>query len=293
MHTENSIVYLNGEYLPIDQAHISVLDRGFLFGDGVYEVIPVFADKPFRLHKHLLRLDSSLNGIRLPLPLTHKEWKEILTTLIKKNGVDECSIYLQITRGATSKRDHALPENASPTVFAMCSPMPAPVAPHAQKGACAITLEDNRWHACNVKAITLLANILLRQKAVDKGCAEAILLRDGVVTEGAASNLFAVINGKLVTPPKSNHVLPGITRDLVIELAHANDLTCDERTITATELRRASEIWVTSSTREILPIIKLDEQIVGNGKPGPLWLTMQTLYQRYKQTLSQNSGSNR
>ncbi len=282
-------VYLNGQYLPIDQAHVSVLDRGFLFGDGVYEVIPVFADKPFRLHEHLLRLDDSLSGIRLPSPFGHREWKAIFSSLIEKNGGGNLSIYLQVTRGASEKRDHALPEKPQPTVFAMCAPMPLSAPPEEQKGACAITLEDNRWHACNVKAITLLANILLRQKAVDKGCAEAILLRNGMVTEGAASNLFAVIDGKLVTPPKSNHVLPGITRDLIIELANANGLPCEERFISKFELQQASEIWVTSSTREILPIIKLDEQVVGDGTPGALWLKMQTLYQNYKQLLKQKS----
>lgn len=289
MSHNQKTVYLNGQYLPIEQAQISVLDRGFLFGDGVYEVIPVFASKPFRLHEHLLRLDDSLNGIRLSSPFDHKEWKEIFSALIEKNGGGNLSIYLQVTRGASDKRDHSLPENPRPTVFAMCAPMPASKPPEEQEGACAITLEDNRWHACNVKAITLLANILLRQKAVDKGCAEAILLRNGIVTEGAASNLFAVINDKLVTPPKSNHVLPGITRDLIIELANANGLPCEERTISEAELQQASEIWVTSSTREILPIIKLNEQIVGEGKPGALWLKMQTLYQNYKQLLKQRS----
>ncbi|RLA19753.1 MAG: D-amino acid aminotransferase [Gammaproteobacteria bacterium] len=285
-HNEQT-VYLNGQYLPINQAQVSVLDRGFLFGDGVYEVIPVFANKPFRLHEHLLRLDDSLNGIRLASPFDHKGWKALFTSLIEKSGGGNLSIYLQVTRGVTDKRDHALPKEPQPTVFVMCSPMPASAPPEEQKGACAITLEDNRWHACNVKAITLLANILLRQKAVDKGCAEAILLRDGMVTEGAASNLFAVIDSKLVTPPKSNHVLPGITRDLIIELANANGLPCEERTISAVELRQASEVWVTSSTREILPIIKLDEQQIGTGKPGPLWLKMQMLYQNYKQLLKQ------
>jgi D-alanine transaminase len=280
-------VYLNGRYLPVNQAQVSVLDRGFLFGDGVYEVIPVFSDKPFRLHEHLLRLDDSLNGIRLPSPFNHKEWKEIFSSLVEQNGGGNLSIYLQVTRGASDKRDHSLPEKPRPTVFAMCAPMPLSIPPEEQNGACAITLEDNRWHACNVKAITLLANILLRQKAVDKGCAEAILLRNGIVTEGAASNLFAVISNKLVTPPKSNHVLPGITRDLIIELANANYLPCEERLITEAELHQASEIWVTSSTREILPIIKLDEHIIGEGKPGPLWLKMQTLYQNYKQLLKQ------
>jgi D-alanine transaminase len=285
----NQTVYLNGDFLPIEEAKISVLDRGFLFGDGVYEVIPVFANKPFRLHEHLLRLDNSLKGIRLNSPFSHREWKAMFASLIEKSGGGDLSIYLQVTRGATPKRDHTLPKVAKPTIFAMCNPMPLSEPPEAQKGACAITLEDNRWHACNVKAITLLANILLRQKAVDKGCAEAILLRNGMVTEGAASNLFAVIDNQLITPPKSNHVLPGITRDLIIELANANGLPCEERAISAEALRQASEIWVTSSTREILPIIKLDEQQIGTGKPGTLWLKMQTLYQNYKQLLRQPS----
>ncbi len=284
----NQTVYLNGDFLPIDEAKISVLDRGFLFGDGVYEVIPVFANKPFRLHEHLLRLDDSLKGIRLESPFNHREWKAIFSSLIEKSSDADLSIYLQVTRGATPKRDHSLPKAPKPTIFAMCNPMPLSAPPEEQKGACAITLEDNRWHACNVKAITLLANILLRQKAVDKGCAEAILLRNGMVTEGAASNLFAVIDNQLVTPPKSNHVLPGITRDLIIELANANGLPCEERAISAEELQQADEIWVTSSTREILPIIKLDNTQIGSGIPGPIWLKMQTLYQNYKQLLRQS-----
>lgn len=278
------IVYLNGDWLPLSDAHVSVLDRGFLFGDGVYEVIPAFAGKLFRLHEHLLRLDNSLNGIRLEPPLGHREWKKILMELIEKNGASDLSLYLQITRGYSPKRDHAMPLAPVPTIFAMATPM-APQPTEDQPGSCAITLEDNRWHACNVKAITLLANILLRQKAVDKDCAEAILIRNGIVTEGAASNLFAVIDGQLVTPPKSNHVLPGITRDLILELAAANGIEHKERNISETELRSSEEIWMTSSTREILPIIRLDDEAIGTGRPGPVWKKMQSIYQNYKNSL--------
>lgn len=280
---EDSIVYLNGEFLPLSQAKVSVMDRGFLFGDGVYEVIPVYGGKPFRLAEHLDRLKNSLGDIRMESPLSDDQWSAIFAQLI--SGGEDQSIYLQVTRGVGPKRDHAFPKEPVPTVFAFCTP----IAPIPSQGVCAITLDDIRWKWCHVKAITLLANVLLRQEAVDRGCAEAILIRDDFACEGAASNLFIVIEGVLVTPPKGQDILPGITRDLIVELAHENKIPCVERKISLEELQNAEEVWLTSSTREILPVIELDGRKVRDGKPGSLWARMISLYQAYKQTLREQS----
>jgi D-alanine transaminase len=275
------IVYLNGEFLPLSQAKVSVLDRGFLFGDGVYEVIPVYGGKPLRLAEHLQRLGNSLDGIRLEAPLSAEEWEAVFMRLI--DGAEDQSIYLQVTRGVGPRRDHAFPKGVAPTVFAICTP----IAPIPATGVKAITVPDIRWQWCHIKAITLLANVLQRQQAVDEGCAEAILVRDGYALEGAASNLFAVVDGVLLTPPKGNDILPGITRDLVVEIALGNAIAFEERKITLEELSRAEEVWVTSSTREVLPIVELDGRMVGNGKPGPLWARMNALYQQRKEQLRQ------
>jgi len=279
MAQAEQIVYLNGAFLPLDQAKVSVLDRGFLFGDGVYEVIPVYGGRPLRLAEHLERLGNSLAGIRMEQPLTDAQWESLFERLI--HGGEDQSIYLQVTRGVSPKRDHAFPKGVAPTVFAMCTR----IAPIPASGVKAITVADIRWQWCHIKAITLLANVLQRQQAVDEGCAEAILVRDGYAIEGAASNLFAWVDGVLLTPPKGHDILPGITRDLVVELAQANDIPLEERKISLEELNRADEVWVTSSTREVLPIIELDGKTVGTGVPGPLWVRMNALYQQRKELL--------
>ncbi|MEY4210029.1 MAG: hypothetical protein RLZ92_408 [Pseudomonadota bacterium] len=275
-------VYLNGEYLPLSEAKVSVLDRGFLFGDGVYEVIPAYAGRLFRLEDHIVRLNNSLAGIRLPLSYSVAEWQAIFQPMLDSSK--DQYIYLQITRGYAAKRDHGFPEQILPTVFAMCSE----IKPFAGRvnGIKAVTLDDTRWQMCNIKAITLLANILLRQEALDTDCAEALLVKDGYVTEGAASNLFAVINGVLVTPAKNHEILPGITRDVILELAAANHVAYREDVISLEQLKAASEVWVTSSTREIVPVIELDGVAVGEGKPGPVWHTVDNLLQTYKKSLS-------
>jgi len=283
MSDNNQIVYLNGEYLPLNQAKVSVLDRGFLFGDGVYEVIPVYGGRPLRLEEHLTRLENSLSGIRMQPPLAWDDWKSILNKLIV--GTEDQSIYLQVTRGVAPKRDHAFPKTpVAPTVFAMCTP----TAPIPASGVSAITMDDIRWKWCHIKAITLLANILLRQMAVDEDCAEAILIKDGYAIEGAASNLFVVLNGTIITPPKTNDILPGITRDLVVEIARENTLPLEERAIRSEELHQAEEVWVTSATREILPIVQLDGKFVGDGRPGAVWNRMNALYQHHKTLLRSN-----
>ena len=279
MTVSDPLVYLNGEYLPLSQAKVPVLDRGFLFGDGVYEVIPVYGGKAFRLEEHLRRLEQSLSGIEMSDPLSSAAWAAIFDRLII--GPEDQQIYLQITRGVAPKRDHAIPAGIAPTVFVMC----APIAPIPLAGIKAITVTDIRWDRCNIKAITLLANVLLRQEAVEKGASEAILVREGSVLEGAASNILIVKNGVIITPPKGDTILPGITRDLVLELAKNQGLPTEERHISLGELRDADEIWMTSSTREILAVIELDGEPISGGAPGPLWKTLQTAYQDYKQTL--------
>ena len=277
---KSNIVYLNDKFLPIDEAKIPVLDRGFIFGDGVYEVIPVYTGRLFRLEHHLDRLGRSLEGIKLDNPLVNDEWQEILEELVKRNGGGDQSVYLQITRGV-AKRDHAFPENVEPTIFAMSNPM-GEVDPELRNGVSCVTVEDFRWKMCHIKSIALLPNILLRQQAIDQGAIEAIMLRDGNVTEGAATNVFISKGNTIFTPPKSNLLLPGITRDLVVELCHEHNISCEERDISESELRSADEIWLSSSTKEVIPVTQLDGLPVGEGKPGPLWQKVLELYQEYK-----------
>jgi len=280
----NDSVYLNGEFLPLSEAKVSVLDRGFIFGDGVYEVIPCYGRLPFRLAEHLTRLQHSLDAIKLSNPLTTAEWEKLLLQLIEHCDADDQSLYLQVTRG-TASRNHGFPANTPPTVFAMSNPLKAPAPALLKQGASAITLDDIRWRYCHIKAISLLPNVLLRQQALEADADEAILLRDGEATEGAASNLFIVKNSTLITPPKDNRLLPGITRDLVVELARAAHIPCLEQNIPEAALRSADEIWLTSSTKEILPVTRLNNIAVGSGTPGAVWQQMHQRYQQYKQHL--------
>jgi len=278
----DSKVYLNGRFLPRDEACVPVMDRGFLFGDSVYEVIPVYGGHLFRLEHHLSRLDSSLAAIRMANPLSHEAWRGVLRELVGQRPGEDQSVYLQVTRGPADKRDHAIPDVVTPTVFAMTTAL-APIDPAvASEGIAAITLDDLRWQRCDIKATTLLANVLARQLAKEQGAIEAILLRDGLALEGAASNLFVFASGRLVTPPKGPLLLPGITRDLVIELAQANHIPLSEMDVHASVLASADEIWLTSSTREVMPVTRLDGRPVGGGRPGPVWRRMNELYQAYK-----------
>jgi len=279
-----STVYLNGDFLPEEDACVSVLDRGFIFGDGVYEVIPAYGRRPFRLQGHLERLQNSLDGVRINNPHSADEWQYLIQKIIEANEGEDQSVYLQITRGI-AKRDHAFPSDAKPTVLIMSNPLSGANAELQKSGVAAITTEDIRWIYCHIKAIGLLPNVLLRQKAIDAQSAEAILIRDGLATEGAASNLFIVHDGIIRTPPKGPLLLPGITRDLVIELAAENHIPYEEANILEADLTRAEEIWLTSSTKEVLAVTQLDGQPVGTGKPGPMWERMYGLYQQYKQRL--------
>ena len=274
-------VYLNGKFMPSESARISVFDRGFVFGDGVYEVIPVYGGRPFRLSHHLQRLDASLTAVSIPNPMTPLEWEDIFRELAEERGSADQSIYLEVTRGV-APRDHAFPAGIAATVFAYAQPLSYPDPEHIEAGVHAITVPDIRWTRCDIKAIALLANVLMRQKAVENGCAEAILIRDDRVTEGAASNIFIVAGGVLSTPGKGLYILPGITRDLVIELAHRNNIPCVEKEIHKPQLFSADEVWLTSSTKEILPIVRIDDRSIGSGRPGPMHSRLHALYQDYK-----------
>ena len=283
------MIYLNGEFMPIEQARIPVLDRGFIFGDGVYEVIPVYSRHPFRLAEHLRRLQDSLNSIKLVNPHDDPIWMRLIRRLVELNEPEDQSVYMQITRGP-AKRDHAFPANITPTVFLMSNPLTTPPQQQVSEGVCAITTVDNRWLRCDIKAIALLPNVLLRQEAVEAGCVEAVLLRDGFMTEGAASNIFVLRNGVMLAPPKDHLMLPGITYDVVLELAQANGIRHEVRRISEAELRSAQEIWLTSSTKEVLAITRLDDARVGDGKPGPMFARMYALYQEYKNRVMRTPG---
>lgn len=280
----SQLIYLNGEYLPLSEARVSVLDRGFIFGDGVYEVIPAYGGKVLRFEHHMQRLNDSLDAVRIRNPLANEKWLEIINKLINDTGSADQSIYLHITRGVAA-RDHSFPKNSEPTVFVMSNILHTVDPEILKKGISAITLDDIRWQYCNIKAIALLPNILLRQQAVDKDAMEAILIRDGEVTEGAASNAFIVNQGMIKTPPKGKRLLPGITRDLVVELAISHNMAIEEANISEKEFLNADEIWLTSSTKEILPVTRLNDKTIGSGKPGPVWQDMYQKYQDYKETL--------
>jgi len=286
MSASNSdLVYLNGEYKPKNEASVSILDRGFLLGDSIYEVIPVYFGKPFRLEEHLIRLENSLQAIRLKNPLSAEEWQQAIRKITRQFDVNHQSIYLQVTRGVSMTRDHIFPEDCVPTVLIMSTPVDQSKHLELKGGITAITVDDIRWKLCRVKATTLLANVLARQQAIEENAMEAILIRDGYALEGAATNLFIVKNSIITTPPKGDELLPGITRDLILELAQANNIKFEEKSISLDQLRSADEIWLSSSVRELVAVIELDKEIINNGEPGPLWQKMSSLFDSYKQNL--------
>jgi D-alanine transaminase len=279
---KSSVVFLNGKLMPVEEARVPVLDRGFIFGDGVYELVPVYSRVPFRVDEHLARLERSLAAVRIRNPYSRAEWRDIVLQLVAKQPFEDQGVYFQVTRGV-AKRDHAFPKDAAPTVFMMSNPLVCPPKELVDKGAAAVTAVDDRWHHCDIKSISLIGNCLLRQVSVDAGAVETILFRDKVLTEASASNVFVVKGGVVLSPPKSNLILPGITYDVVAELAQAAGMPLEFRDITEDEVRGADEIWVTSSSKEVLAIVTLDGRKVGEGRPGPVFRRMYGLYQEFKQ----------
>lgn len=278
------LVWLNGQTVPLSEARVSVLDRGFLFGDGVYEVVSVYDGKPFLLDDHLERLERSMDAVRLRNPQDRDTWKQIIAGVVAANGGGEQNLYIQVTRGAAPQRDHQFPANPEPTMLVMASPG-GPVSPdQIRDGIRAVVLDDIRWEQCSIKSTMLLANVLLRQRALDAGAQEAILVRDGHLSEGAASNVFAVIDGVVVTPPNSDELLPGITRAFILNLCRNHGVSCEERAVSEDELRAADEIWISSSRKEVLAVVALDDNEVGNGKPGPVFAKVFQWFQETKTT---------
>lgn len=275
------MVFLNGRFLPLEQATVPVLDRGFIFGDGVYELIPVYSRAPFRMDEHLARLERSLAAVRIANPYARDKWRSVILELVAQQPWDDQGVYLQVTRGV-AKRDHAFPAGVEPTVFAMSNPLVNPPAELVEKGAAAVSAQDNRWLRCDIKSISLIGNVLLRQQSADAGAAETILFRDGILTEASASNVFVAKNGLLLSPPKSNLILSGITYDVVVEIAQQLGMALEFRDVREAEVRAADELWVTSSSKEILAIVQLDGRPVGDGKPGPLFRRAWQGYQEFK-----------
>ena len=278
------MVFLNGKFLPIEDAKVPVLDRGFIFGDGVYELIPVYSRTPFRADQHLARLEHSLDEVRIGNPYTRAQWREIIDQLIAMQPFEDQGVYFQVTRGV-AKRDHAFPPGVAPTVFIMSNPLVNPPRELVEKGGAAVTAIDNRWLRCDIKSISLLGNCLMRQLSAEVGASETIMFRDGKLTEASASNVFIVRNGVIAGPQKSNLILPGITYDVVVEIAQAERMPLELRDVTEAEVRSADELWVTSSSKEVLAIVTLDGKPVGDGKPGPVFKRMHQAYQDFKQTV--------
>ena len=280
-----SIVYLNGRYLPIEEATVSVLDRGFIYGDGVYELIPVYRRKPYRMPQHLARLQHSLDRIRLPNPHTDDEWEAIVNGVIERQPFDNQGVYFQVTRGA-AQRDHTFPKDVPATVFIMSNPLATPTQDIVDNGVACVTAMDERWLNCDIKSISLLGNVLVRQFAADQDAVETVMFRNGWLTEASASNVLIVKDGVIAAPPKDNLILPGITYGALYDLAEQGGLPFEIRPVTASEVWTADELWLSSSTKEVVAIVTLDGHPVGNashrGKPGPVFRKMHALFQASK-----------
>jgi len=284
------IVYLNGAFLPPEEACISPLDRGFLFGDGIYEVIPSYQGRFFLLEEHVERLRRSLREIRLPDPQPDQGWAGVLEQMLERNPGGDRSVYLQVTRGA-APRDHAFPKGVAATVFAMVSPIALPRPDLSERGVAAISLPDQRWGRCDIKSVALLPNVLARQQAVEQGAVEALLLRDRMLTEGAASNVFVVSGGAIITPPLGQEILPGITRRFLLDALREEGWDCREDPLPESVLRSADEIWLTSSTKELLPVTALDGRPVGEGRPGPVWGRALDVFRRARDRSMSTAGT--
>lgn len=274
------VSYVNGDYVPLEQARISVLDRGFLFADSVYEVIPVYAGRCYRLSAHIQRLQRSLAAIGVADPRPADAWATLIEDLVARNGGGDLSAYLQVTRGAMAQRDHRLPDTLEPGVVAFCQTRSPPHPALFEHGISAVTMADSRWQYCCVKSTALLANVLAANEADAAGAAEALLTRDGQVLEGTSSNVFAVLDGCITTPALRERILAGITRGAILELARQQALPHAEvEALPVARLAAAEEVWITSSTREIYPVTRLDGAAVGTGQPGPVWARMFALLQ--------------
>lgn len=278
------IVYHNGEFVHKDEARVSIFDRGFLFGDGIYEVVPVFAGKMFGLEQHIVRLRANLEAIRIKVAHSNDDLVKIFTQLLENNQIknESLNIYLQITRGQQNTRTHAIPEQITPTIVAFCTPSISRPREELAQGFKAITRDDSRRRDCFIKATSLLPNILLYDDAKREGALEAILIRDGKVLEGTSSNVFIVHDNKIMTPCADQSILSGVTRSLILQLANANNIPHVETIIPAELLFNADEIWVTGSSKEICPITQLNDKRVGNGKAGPMWHRIMDIYQNHK-----------
>lgn len=281
MTDTQQIVYLNGRFLPIGEATVPVLDRGFIYGDGVYELVPVYGREPFRLPQHLARLRHTLAGVRMDNPHSDAQWETIIRDLIARQPYDDQGVYFQVTRGV-AKRDHSFPKGATPTVFMMANPLALPSREQVERGVAVVTAEDNRWHRCDLKTISLIGNVLLRQLATDAGAAEVMLFRDGYLTEASASNVLVVKDGTIVVPPKDNLILPGITYDATVEFARAADVPVVARPVSRAEALAADELWLSSSTKEVLAITTVDGQPFAGGTPGPVFRKVWAAFQAHK-----------
>jgi D-alanine transaminase len=275
------IAYFNGELLPLDQIRVSPLDRGFLFGDGVYEFVPAYGGRLLGARAHFQRLQRSMDEIRLRNPHTVDEWIAAVHRLLAHHPGDQ-GVYIQVTRGVPPKRDHVMPEGLAPTVFMMANPLATPSKEMIANGVACVTARDFRWEKCHIKSISLLGNVLVRQMSADAGANETILFRDGFLTEAAASNVFVVKGGRVLAPPQDNLILLGITYEILEDLAREGEIGLDVRPVREAEVRDADEIWVTSSSKEVVAVTTLDGKPVGDGKPGPVFRRMHALFQQYK-----------
>lgn len=277
-----TIAFLNNTFLPLNEARVPAMDRGFLFGDSIYEVLPAYNGKIFSFAEHHARLLRSLSAIEIPPPYSADELHHILQELVQRNGNGDQYVYLQISRGSSPVRDHAFPAQINPTTFAYSTALTLQSIESLTKGISVITYPDNRWEHCYIKTTNLLGNVLARQAAVSAGTQETIFIRDGNAIEGTASNLFVVHNNMLLTPPNDGHILGGVTRDFIITLAKQNNIAVEEKYIAEELLYKANEVWLSNTTREILPVTKINQHSVGAGVGGPLWHKIIHLYREFR-----------
>jgi D-alanine transaminase len=279
--TTTQTVFLNGEFLPLEQARVPVLDRGFIFGDGIYEVVPVYAGRAFRWPQHLARLKRSLAKIRIDNPHDDAGWTNLVADLVSRHPWTDQFVYLQITRGV-ARRDHAFPKGIAPTVFGMSSELVPVPAAQRDNGIVAVTLTDERWLHCDIKSTSLLGNVLARQAAVDAQAIECVMFRDGFLTEGSSSNVWIVRHGTVFGPPRDNHILEGIRVGLMDELCASSGIALETRPVLREEVLAATEVMVSSATKEIVPVTLLDGKPVGTGRPGPVYQALHQAYQAAK-----------